>query len=380
MRWYIGYLLFLMLCLGQSVAAQTRPVDSTTFFPLGLWGIWIDWNNDAPRLGGYPDWSQEDQNFTDIHANYMVDHIPEHIENMLISHVAPLGYRINIARQPNVYPPRPDTCSLRFWCTDRATVPETLNDSTDARWDVWRAGADLRISSLLHLYGNNPSVVTFYAGHESDIYPWDIPEQGLNNLDELRPNRKIAYQYVCEQWNARCPYPTKKLYFVGGRAGGFDLSHFLDSVPTRMWCFEPGYQYRPYITPTFAIQQQELDSLTANLDYAREIFTFRPVEMWACLQAHSMRYPTPSELRAEAYLSLSRGAKGLNWFVYGSSVEGYLMPEYNGLVTPARNPNNSFDSHAMFDGIAALHLELASLTPTLRTLFVRDGLTSQQAT
>jgi hypothetical protein len=172
MRWYTGCLFLFTLCLGQRLVAQNRPVDSTAFFPLGLWGIWIDINHDDPRLGAEPEWDDEVENFTNIHGNYMVHHIPEHVEDALIDRVSPLGYRINISREPLITG-RSDSSSLHRWCTLTDSIPTSLDTVTVTDgwdWQDWRAVADRRISSLLHLYGGNSNVLTFYIGHEEDIY------------------------------------------------------------------------------------------------------------------------------------------------------------------------------------------------------------------
>ena len=55
--------------------------------------------------------------------------------------------------------------------------------------------------------------------------------------------------------------------------------------------------------------------------------TDKPI--WVGVQSYNKggpknRYPTPAEYRAQAYLSIIHGAKGLMW--YGGSVEGGIDP------------------------------------------------------
>ncbi|MGE5483080.1 MAG: hypothetical protein ACM3VX_09305, partial [Bacteroidota bacterium] len=52
--------------------------------------------------------------------------------------------------------------------------------------------------------------------------------------------------------------------------------------------------------------------------------------VWTAIQAHRLppagstnRWPTPDELRAMSYLALNQGAKGLIFYAYGDSVDGW---------------------------------------------------------
>jgi hypothetical protein len=92
---------------------------------------------------------------------------------------------------------------------------------------------------------------------------------------------------------------------------------------------------------------------------------------WAVIQCHSItnvhRYPTPSEIRCEAYLSAATGNKGVFWFLYQSQ---FFDPEHKtamrGLV------NEKYKADNRWADVAKVAAELQKLGPTLMDLAPAD--------
>ncbi|HTL28236.1 MAG TPA: beta-galactosidase [Tepidisphaeraceae bacterium] len=90
-------------------------------------------------------------------------------------------------------------------------------------------------------------------------------------------------------------------------------------------------------------------------------------ESWAVIQCHSItnvhRYPTPSEIRCEAYLSLATGNRGVFWFLYQSQ---FFDKEHKnamrGLV------NEKYKADARWADVAKVAAEIQKLAPTLMDL------------
>ena len=97
MKKNIMYQFCLTFLFSSFVIAQT---DTSSYFPLGLWGIWVD-----PMYAPFnhkslskENWDTETDNWKKINANYMVGWIPEWVEDTVMTITEPLGYKIDIAR------------------------------------------------------------------------------------------------------------------------------------------------------------------------------------------------------------------------------------------------------------------------------------------
>ncbi len=102
--------------------AQTDP---SSFFPLGLWGIWID-QTTAPYNFTSPytpiqltpiQWDNEKSNWSAINGNYMIAFIPNWMEDTVMTVTEPLGYKLDIGLLTEGQPAQTDT-SLRKWIQD----------------------------------------------------------------------------------------------------------------------------------------------------------------------------------------------------------------------------------------------------------------------
>jgi hypothetical protein len=92
---------------------------------------------------------------------------------------------------------------------------------------------------------------------------------------------------------------------------------------------------------------------------------------WAVIQCHSItgvhRYPTPAEIRCEAYLSAATGNKGVFWFLYQSQYFDKEQKNWmRGLV------NEHYKADARWADVAKVAAELEKLGPTLMDLQPSD--------
>lgn len=96
-RTSVSVLLLFSLLSSPGFAQQT---DTSSYFPLGFWGIWID--RGTPPLNQQPidqfQWNREINSWRNINGNYLVHWIPEWVEDTVLSVIEPLGYRLDIAR------------------------------------------------------------------------------------------------------------------------------------------------------------------------------------------------------------------------------------------------------------------------------------------
>ncbi len=92
---------------------------------------------------------------------------------------------------------------------------------------------------------------------------------------------------------------------------------------------------------------------------------------WAVIQCHSItgvhRYPTPAEIRCEAYLSLATGNKGVFWFLYQSQYFDKEKKNWmRGLV------DEHYKSDARWADVAKVAADIEKLGPTLMNLEPSD--------
>ena len=92
---------------------------------------------------------------------------------------------------------------------------------------------------------------------------------------------------------------------------------------------------------------------------------------WAVIQCHSItnvhRYPTPAEIRCEAYLSVATGNKGVFWFMYQSQ---FFDAEHKNAMRGLVNEHYKADNR--WPDVAKVAAELHTLGPTLMGLEPSD--------
>jgi len=140
--------------------AKGQQVDTSSYFPLGFWGIWID--GGTPPLNHQPiqtgQWINEINSWQGINGNYLVSWIPEWIEDTLMSVLEPLGYKMDIHRSN--YSFNSSDTSINMWIQQAANPPTT----------AWKQRALDKLNGLKNRFGTRAGFHTFFTGHESQMY------------------------------------------------------------------------------------------------------------------------------------------------------------------------------------------------------------------
>ncbi len=359
----LGCVVILQFFFALSVNAQQT--DASDYFPLGLWGVWID-TSVPPRVPGTVDWGRETSNFVDINANYLTFWIPNWVEDQVLQIADQHNYRLDLMNSPGT-----SSGPIMDWILD-----SSLADS---------ATAIARIETIRSIGSSHPSFYSYTLGHE---HPVDVQSSW--------PNVEFVAKKVHEL------DPGKKTYLpVAGipDVAFYDATPSLDVIQVECYLFEAGKPAK------HSFQQSILDNYVWCYNLLMNRFRGRYTEWHAIIQTEhdyrdpacntNLRRPNVYELRAQAYLALSRGARGITSFVYGSDVSG--MPTlqlssaaygqnpqsncaavlgYAGLVQPNRLPYNNVidpDHEAIFDNLSTLYSELRLVGPTLRKLRVYDA-------
>ncbi len=342
--------LFLTLS-AQSMAQQS---DTSSFFPRGLWGIWIDNGNPPfnPPSGAGVNWTGEGLNWTAINANYLVYWIPNWVESNVMSFADGNNYRMDIANWDYNFQ-YSDANSLISWI---------INQSTDT------VQAINIINNLNQQWGSHTGLYTYAVGHETPVvsssYWWNV-EFACRKINQLNASRRS--------------------YIV---SPGTPSSDFVNATPhLDIIDVEDGYPFDATVAQQYNSQQSVLAVMLAQI-YNPTMNNLRGkhTEWHACIQTeHEDRTPPPSlrrpniqELRAQVYLALSRGARGITSFVYGSwpNCTNPPVTAFWGLVDASRNkitPQSDPDGVAAFDNLATVYNEINPLGPTIRKLRIYDA-------
>jgi hypothetical protein len=185
-----------------SVAQQ----DTSSFFPLGLWGMWIEfgpispWPPDALTTN---QWVQEKSNFNGTKANYMVAWYPYTFFNQLMDYTDTAGYKIDMNMESYGNTSMHDF-GLQNW------VKQLRNNESFPTG--WHDTVTARINHIKNTYGSRPSMHSYYIGHESDFWGdycgqgclvadtshWKGYEYVINKVQELDPTHKsYAVHWGC---------------------------------------------------------------------------------------------------------------------------------------------------------------------------------------
>jgi hypothetical protein len=94
-----------LIALGLFTGCLTQPLfsqqDTSSFFPLGLWGIWITGSADSPwppHILTQNKWVAEKNNFGAIGANYLIHSMPYTILDTIMNYTDNAGYKVDIHR------------------------------------------------------------------------------------------------------------------------------------------------------------------------------------------------------------------------------------------------------------------------------------------
>ncbi|MGA9407058.1 MAG: hypothetical protein WBW71_07990 [Bacteroidota bacterium] len=129
--------------------AQAQQTDTSSFFPLGLWGVWID-SNMPPFYNnpvGSKMWNQEKINWQDIKGNTLIWGMPRSVEDTVMMYADTINYKMGVSNWDNVT--KSDTNSLTMWIQH-----DSLGLADSAR----PIGI---IQSLKNKYGTHPAFYSY---------------------------------------------------------------------------------------------------------------------------------------------------------------------------------------------------------------------------
>lgn len=105
--------LVFILCSDVSIAQQS---DTSSYFPLGFWGIWIDPGRPPfnPTTLTSSQWAQERTNWQDIEGNFLVAYTPMWVEDNVIQFCDGNSYKLAVSNN-NWDIPNLNANSLMHW-------------------------------------------------------------------------------------------------------------------------------------------------------------------------------------------------------------------------------------------------------------------------
>jgi hypothetical protein len=371
--------LFLLLIVLPNTAS-TQSTDSSSYFPLGLWGIWID-DRTVPFTTDFniDQWGREKSNWSTINANYLVYWTPYWVQDSVMAFADANNYRTDIANWRYWYTSRPQpTNSLYSWMVDYS-----LSDS---------ALVPPIIDSLKTTWQSHAGFYNYTFGQEwlEVLSNWPKIEFVSRKIHELDPQRKS--------------------YWI---SGGAPPSGFANATPHLDILQLDAYELSEHRGSGLSGEQEAFNVLLGHYTSTMNYLRGKHTEWQVIIQAHreyrtsdlSLRRPQYNELRAQAYLGLSRGARGVTSYVYGTKLsgsspspfvpkseesgppnDGLLHGGYTaavgdavGIVDPDRIGYDGFsdpDGIDAFANVATLNAELAPLGPTIRKLRLYDAFPS----
>ena len=217
----------------ERAAAQTAVMDSSEFFPIGLYGIWLSehdsvgYGPELPQrktdIGNLPSseaWTKEEENYTKLGANYLVTYIPDHVEDALAQHVDPLVYKMDFGWVPWTRVGEREDSSLYSWMKpgtialpdsfDHDTLvyyrPHTpvlntaIDSDTSKEWRHWKSKVHECLARIKARCDRWPGTfLTIQAGEEIFLY---APRK-LDSIYSLTQTRvqQLAYKFVCDTFS-----------------------------------------------------------------------------------------------------------------------------------------------------------------------------------
>lgn len=416
MKLILRYVTLVALLISVNANYMIAQQDTSSYFPLGLWGIWLTGGQNSPHP---PDslpptsqaWIDEKSNFNNIRSNYLVAWIPQTFNNQLMDYSETAGYKLDV-NLTNHY-----NCSLydysfpRLITCLRVNEPPGCVSCSNRQFDQrWKDTVDARINYIKATYGGNPGRPGFYSyfvAHEADLWGGSCGT-GCNISDTTHWK---GLKYVIDRIKALDPKHKSYVVHWGSRGAppfpyGITVSQFADSFPNLGVYQVDDYVFLQTVQKTYTDQQPALGILLTTYNDCMIAFRDKSTEWHAVIQSQReldqnlvpvLRRPTREELKVQAYLALSRGARGITAYVYGTKVPSsvILSPDDNpplgkglpnaaaiawqhGLVTEQgeRLPydeNRDDENIDAFGNMASLNEELRLLGPTIRKLRVYDA-------
>ena len=178
---------------------------------------------------------------------------------------------------------------------------------------------------------------SYYSSLDTQLHRWyllDEPDGG--SLPAMKRANELIGSVQSGTWN---PSDTTSIFttLTRSRAVGIAGDLYLSDIKAR----EFNVDYYPYHHTHTALRQEELDGFCSSMytcsrkarKYGKSFYATIQVHEWdtcpgptKCL---SLRNPTPAEIKAEAYLALTYGAKGLAYFWYTTT---YYSKDKQGII------------------------------------------------
>src|SRR3989304_7656685 len=323
-NWFVFFCTLIFLSIFNSIIIYAQQSDTSSYFPLGLWGIWIDQNRPPFSRDLFEnEWDNEIENWNDIQGNYLVYWIPYWVQDEVLAFADANGYKMDIA---NWY----------YWSSQHSMLTNSLY-----YWMIYRPLSDSAqvttiINNMKSEYGSHTGFYNYTFGQEGPVNDpnlWHKVELISRKIHELDPGRKS--------------------YMVSGWA---PPQGFVDATPSLDILQMDAYFFFESVGQNYTDQQVALDNYLIQYNNTMNRLKNRHTEWHAIIQAQrenrqiecpSRRRPNYYELRVQAYLALSRGARGVTSFIYGSfPLGGGSLSEGESLVyslPPAELPQSNME-------------------------------------
>ncbi|MBU2586133.1 MAG: hypothetical protein KKH32_12505, partial [Bacteroidetes bacterium] len=361
--------------------------DTSSYFPLGFWGIWID-PGKPPFNPMYltPDqWIKEKTNWMNTNGNYLTNWIPEWMENQVMEFADISEYRMDITR----------------WRYDHIIPEISVLDwikKGSGTWSEWTAEANIRIQNMVQAFGSRNGLYSYTLAHECPVvnwWPWSTGCNDSNYTKSLWPR----LQYAAQKLKEVDPNRNHKSVAISGLMPNVG---FFDNVPSLDVLQNNVYVFKSTTSKNYLDQQYQLNDLLNHYNGTINQLRLKETEWQAIIQSQrdyrimdtfQLRRPTFEEIRVQAYLAISRGARGIISFVYGSLTPsingegageyttispllsggnsfGQSLYQYDGLVDGVRNPFDAinYPGDPAFDYVKNIYLELAQIGPVIKKL------------
>ncbi|MDP1677661.1 MAG: T9SS type A sorting domain-containing protein [Bacteroidota bacterium] len=352
----INSIAFLILVVSAIAVAQQT--DSSSYFPLGFWGIWADVTQPPFNVAlNDSQWIQERNNWRDIKGNYLVSWTPMSVEDTVMKFADENNYKMAVSNSTYGNPSWNIDGGLQYWFRYRNLADSNIASSI--------------ISNLKTHYNGHAGFHSYFFDDEKPVEnsaKWPMVEFAARKIHEIDPTRK---SYI-----SHGPVPVQAFFDATPSLDIFQFDH---------------YSFGFTIPQTYIGQQSALDNLIPYYDDLRNRLKGKRTEWQAIIQTQedivstsNLRRPNFYELRVQAYLALSRGARGITSYVYGSILA--LSSDYRvrGLVDidpTVGNKRRKWEQVHLpgvgettpFQNVTNLNLELAPLGSTIRKLRVYDA-------
>lgn len=242
---------------------------------------------------------------------------------------------------------------------------------------------------------------SYTLAHECPVVNWWPRSTGCNDSNYTK-SLWPRLQYAAQKIKEVDPNRNHKSVAISGLMPNIG---FFDNVPSLDVLQNNVYVFYSTTAKRYLDQQYQLNDLLNHYNGTINQLRLKETEWQAIIQSQrdyrimdtfQLRRPTFEEIRVQAYLSISRGARGIISFVYGSLApsiygegageyttispllsggfsSGQSIFRYDGLVDGDRKPFNAFNNndpefmHA-FDYVKNIYLELAQIGPVIKKL------------